>query len=324
MQPNFDRVYFLGDSLTDTGNFLNISRLGGDPFPVKPYKPGRFSNGNVWTDNFIEEFDLDIDLITNPTFSNDGLNFAIGGGTSGDSNIARDDEGNPLPGFYGLEQQVDVLEPLLKVNNALGQSASDDLFFIWIGANDYFSYIQDDPTTPDVIETNFPRRGAETRNAVIEVVDINIKGAIHDIVDAGGEDIVVFNLPDLDKTPLAGELEKKDQRKLRRLTKIHNRRLSNAVDDIEDSNPDVNIIEVDVNSLFDDIFDNPGEFGITNATDNFTGIDLYAGLNGSGAAEDANVNEYLFFDSVHPTSTVHSLVSDLVVTELVDEGLITA
>lgn len=321
MQSNFNRVYFLGDSLTDTNNFLNLSRLGGEPFPVSPYKPGRFSNGNVWTDNFIEELNLDIDPITKPTFSNDGFNLAIGGGTSGDSNVARDSEGNSLPGFYGLEQQMDVLEPLLEVNNFLGQTASDDLFFIGVGSNDYFSYIQDDPTTSDVIETNFPRRGAPTRNAVIEVVDINIKGAIHDIIDAGGEDIVVFNLSDLDKTPLGSNLETKDQRKLRKLTELHNRRLSNVLDNIENSNPNVNIIEVDINGLFDDVLDNPGEFGFANVTDNFTGIDLYTGINQPPAV--GNPDEYFFWDSAHPTTKAQGLISDLVLAELVDEGLIT-
>ena len=53
----------------------------------------------------------------------------------------------------------------------------------------FFIFIEDDPATNDVIEADFPETGRERRDAVIEVVDINIGGAIQDIIDAGGENI---------------------------------------------------------------------------------------------------------------------------------------
>jgi phospholipase/lecithinase/hemolysin len=92
------------------------------------------------------------------------------------------------------------------------------------------------------------------------------------------------------------------------------------VDNIERTNPDVNIVEIDVNELVDEIFDNPGEFGLTHVTDNFSGIDLYADLNQPPAS--GNPNEYFYWDSVHPTTTVHNLVADLVLDELSSEDLI--
>ncbi|VEP16573.1 Phospholipase/lecithinase/hemolysin (fragment) [Hyella patelloides LEGE 07179] len=200
------------------------------------------------------------------------------------------------------------------------ETPEDDLFFLWVGSNDYLSFIEDDESTPDVIETDFPETGRERRDAAIEVVDINIGGAIQDIIDAGGKDIVVFNLPDLDRTPLAQDLTSQDRRDLRKLTNLHNRRLSCLARKTERANPDVNIIEVDVNELFDDIRDDPNEFGFTNVTDNFTGIDVYTGINQPPST--GNPNEFLFWDSVHPTTTAQSLVTDLVMDELIDEGLI--
>lgn len=311
MNLNLDRLYVFGDSLSDTDNVLNFTL---DEFPVAPYEPGRFSNGNIWLDYLTDELNLDVDPFSNP-FSyfatNDGINYAIGGATSGDDNVGI----VPL----GLEQQIDAFE-MSTMFQSPEETLEDDLFFLWIGANDYFSFIEDDLTTPDVVETNFPENGRETFDAVIDVVNINTRGAVQDIIDAGGKDIVIFNLPDLDKTPLAQNLTKQDQRKLGQLTNIHNRRLDRLVDNIERTNPDVNIVEIDVNELADEIVDNPGEFGFTNVTDNYIGVDLIAELNQPSASGDPN--EYFYWDSVHPTTTTHNLVADLVIDELTDEGLI--
>ena len=310
MNSNFDNLYIFGDSLSDTNNVLNFTS---GEFPVAPYEPGRFSNGDIWLDYLTDELDLDVDPFSNPFnffADNDGINYAIGGATSGDDNIGI----VPL----GLEQQIDSFEISTRFQSP-EETLEDDLFFLWVGANDYFSFIEDDPATPDVVETNFPENGRERIDAVIDVVDINIRGAIKDIINAGGEDIVIFNLPDLSETPLAQNLTKKDQNKLKQLTNTHNRRLDRLVDNIENNNPDVNLIEIDVNELAEEIFDNPSEFGLTNVNDNFTGIDIVANLNQPPAIGDPN--EYFYWDSVHPTTAVHEIIADLVIHELNNEGL---
>jgi phospholipase/lecithinase/hemolysin len=308
MSANFDQAYFFGDSLSDTGNFSNFS---GGAFPIPPFAPGRFSNGDVWVDYLAEDLSLDLNLFSTGFDVQDGVNYAVGGATSSNDN------GSFVP--VGLTQQMDAFE-LLVENQSPGEVRDDDLFFLWIGANDYFSFIEDDPNTPDVIETNFPQTGKDINNAVLEVVDLNIGGAVQDIIDAGGENIVIFNLPDLEKTPLAQSLTKEDQKQLKKLTDKHNKNLDKLVAQTEASNPDVNIIEIDVNDLFNDIIKNPNQFGLTNVTDNYTGIDIYTGITQPPAGGDPN--QYLFWDSVHPTTKVHDLVADLVTNELTNEGLI--
>jgi phospholipase/lecithinase/hemolysin len=310
MLRNFDQVYIFGDSLSDTGNLSTFS--GGQLPPPPPlYAPGRLSNGDVWVDYLTDDLGLDLNPFSTGFDADDSVNFSIGGALSNDS--------NEVPGVPGLEQQVDAFESFAG-NPSPGQALDDDLFFLWIGANDYFSFIQDNPATPNVIETNFPKSGRETINTILEVVDINIKGAVRDIIDAGGENIVLFNLPDLDRTPLGQSLDKAGQRKLRKLTEKHNRRLDKLAAKTEAAYPDVNVIEIDTNQLFDDLTENPREFGLTNVTDNFTGIDLYTGINQPPASGDPD--RYLFWDSVHPTTTVHNIVADFVTDELVNEGLI--
>ena len=314
MTVNFDRAYFFGDSLVDTGNILSLttSQDPTSPFPSFPYEPGRFSNGDVWVDYLTDELNLDVDPVLANPLSSDGLNFAAGGATSGSVGAF---------GPTSLSQQIDGFEALFAVESIISEPAlDDDLFFLWIGANDYFAFIQDDPATPETIEANFPETRQEIRDAVIDVVNINIKGAIQDLVDLGAEDIVLFNLPDLHKTPLGRSLEKEDRRSLRKLQNTHNRRLDSLAEDIEISSPGVNIINIDADELFDNILDNPNEFGITDEKSNFIGIDLYTGI--SQPPSQGDPNDFLFFDSVHPTTNVHSLVADLVTNELTNEGLI--
>lgn len=327
MSLHIDRVYLFGDSLSDTGNVLNFTEdlplpvPDFFPFPSEPlYAPGVFSNGDIWIDDLSEEFSFEIDpfidgfdpatkeIIFNLSDTNDGINFAIGGADSGDGNVG------VVP--LGLEQQIDVFE-LFAQTQGVEETFSDDLFFLWIGANDYLGFIQDDPSTPEVIETNFPEKEKDRRNAVIEVVDINIAGAIDEIMEAGGNNIVIFNLPDLDNIPLAQELDKKDRKALDKLTKKHNKRLENLVKQEEKSHPNINFIEIDVDELFDDVVKNPEEYGFTNVVDGFTQTDLYTNTfdpTPTNIGDDPST--YLYWDSVHPTTAGHSLIADLVAEEL--------
>ena len=303
MELIFDSFYFLGDSLSDTGNFFNLTN---GLIPNAPlYEPGRFSNGNIWVDNLAEEFDLNISPFTEIDPNNNGVNFAIGGATSGATNLD--------PTAPGLTQQIDALEFLIQ-NQSSEEVVDDDLFFLWIGANDYFSFIEDDPTTPDIIETNFPDTPQQTQ-AALDEVNTNIFQGIEDIIDLGGENIFVFNLPDLAKTPLGLSLESEDQEKLSELTAIHNDLLRETVEEFEGSYSDVNFTYIDISKLFNDILENPGEFGFTNVTDGYTKTDLYTGiLDPTPTNPGADPDSYLFWDSVHPTTALHGVIADYVET----------
>ncbi|VEP12346.1 Phospholipase/lecithinase/hemolysin (fragment) [Hyella patelloides LEGE 07179] len=321
MLSNFDQLYVFGDSISDTGNLYNLTG-GGHPSDADFNGSKRFSNGDIWVDHFADELDITIDPFTENTGINDSLNFAIGGANSDRSHFSNWHLPPELQRF-GLEEQIDAFEDLAN-NQSSQETFDDDLFSISIGANDYYSLIgQDDPNTRKV-ETNFPKNWVGKREKVIEVVDTNIKDAIDEIIDAGGKNIVLFNLPDLNETPLGDSLGRQNQGHLKSLTNMHNRSLSRLVKRTERANPDVNIIEVDLNEFVDDIMDNPNEFGFTNVTDNFSGGDIYHGK-GFGMAEEpsvGNADEYFFWDSAHVTTKVHSLMADLVIDTLANEGLI--
>ncbi len=296
-----DRFYFVGDSLSDINNILNLT----DGFiPNAPlFEPGRFSNGNIWVDDLAEEFNLNISPFTNIDPNNNGVNFAIGGATSGATNIA--------PNAPGLTQQIDALEFLIQ-NQSSEEVVDDDLFLLLIGANDYFYFIQDDPTTPNIIETNFPDTLQQTQ-AALDEVNTNISQGIQDIIDVGAKKVFVFNIPNLEKTPLGLSLESEDQEKLSELTVAHNALLLETVENFEQSYPDADFTYVDINKLFNDIFENPGDFGFTNITDGYTNTDLYTGsFDPTPTNPEADPDTYLFWDSVHPTTATHSIIADYV------------
>lgn len=311
MEALFDRAYVLSDSLSDNGNFFSLSD---GTFPTTPFfYPGRFSDGYVWVDYFGESLELSIA----PFFDNnadiansDIVNFAVGGATSGNENIS------PIP--VGFAQQVDSLENLLTIDPPSGV-IEDDLFLTFIGANDFLSFIEDNPETPDIIETNFPKN---TKSAVQVVVN-NISSGFQDIIDLGGENIVVLNLPNLGEIPLGLSLTTKDSNTLNKLTKEFNKALDKSIKLLEKSNEDVNFIEIDLNFLFSDMTKNPEDYGFTNVTEGYTLTDLYGGvLDATPTNPGDDPSTYLFHDSAHPTTVGHNLISSYVIEELTANNLV--
>jgi phospholipase/lecithinase/hemolysin len=104
-------LYVFGDSLSDDGNFFDLT--GGLAPPSPPYYNGRFSNGPVWVEYL------------NRMLPNASLhNMAVGGAFTDIRNE------NGLGG--GVQDQVDaflVSEPMVE---------SNDLVILWAGANNYF------------------------------------------------------------------------------------------------------------------------------------------------------------------------------------------
>jgi phospholipase/lecithinase/hemolysin len=73
-----------------------------------------------------------------------------------------------------------------------------------------------------------------------------------------------------------------------------------AVDSLELAFPGLNIVEFDTFSFVDAAIANPAAFGFTNVTDPcFNGVSVCA-----------NPDQYVFWDTVHPTARSHQLLGD--------------
>ena len=280
MASNFSQFYVFGDSLSDTGNVFNatggLENLESAFPPNPPYSEGRFSNGDIWVDFVGDEIGLTpTQFIPTPAnIPTEGINFALGGSSSGLNNAFFPDL--PLPGVLG---QVGLFTQTLQANNQ--KADPNALYTVWGGANDYLFAGVTDP------------------NQTVG----NLSNAVGALTQAGAKNIAVFNLSDLGQTPFA--IANGISPQLTQLTLAHNAALEQALGGLSAST-DANIIHVDINSLFNRIVANPGEFGFTQNP----AIPCVVGDFNNISSVCDNPDEFIFFDAVHPSSKSHRLVAD--------------
>jgi phospholipase/lecithinase/hemolysin len=311
---NFSKLYVFGDSLSDPGNIYNATifvqwfdGLLGLEIPVLPPSPpyfeGRYSNGSIWIDYLAEELGLTVTPSTElsifrpslpfdspVTFTQNGLevspyfngatteqsvNFAFGSAQTGF--VGADDEfGELIP---GLLQQVEwFVEDHQLVEVAADPNA---LYIVWAGANDYWS--EENPNPSQSVE--------------------NIETAITSLYETGARTFLVPNLPDLGQTPFAFNGGAEESVRLTSLALEHNAELDETLDELSDELTGINLIELDVYSLFNDAILNPEQYGVTNVTE--------PSLDPVTLVPVGNPDEYIFWDAVHPTSVAHQYVAEL-------------
>jgi phospholipase/lecithinase/hemolysin len=171
---------------------------------------------------------------------------------------------------YGVPNLLTQVAQFSLTNKLTAKS----LVTVWAGGNDFLN----GQTNPNVPVSN-------------------IVTAITDLAAVGGKNFVVANLPMLDQVPYAQTLTPAQQAGLHALTIAYNTNLKSQLTQLQSSLA-VNIYQVDVASLFNDIQNNPAQYGFTNVTNSALGDGVYSG---SG---------YLFWDGIHPTTAGHALIAD--------------
>lgn len=335
----FDSHYVFGDSLSDVNNFTALDTQG--PIPRLPlFKDGRFTNGldpeGVWTDYYSTELNLELSSFYQGGIAEglvtviDGINFALGGDKSDDNNIS------PLNDFFdlGLSNQINQFDSL--VTNGIIESIADSLTINWIGANDYLAAAFSPPpevmtTAEDAIawgESGAIESSTEIPSVVTQVVN-NLNNSLTTVLELGAQFVVVPNMIDLGLTPLA--IANEAQEILTDLSVAHNQTLATSLNQLSQSYPNAKIIEVDIYSFFnEEIFPD-----FDNQTTGITATNLYPTpmvdvtvdldlLFGNKNYEDVSeeAEDYLWWDSVHPTTRVHELISEYIL-EVIEENVAT-
>ncbi|QHG17301.1 SGNH/GDSL hydrolase family protein [Nostoc sp. ATCC 53789] len=278
---NYDEIYIFGDSLSDTGNVFNITK-GAIP-PSQTYYNGRFSNGPVW----VEYLASDLGLTFNPK-----TNFAYGGATTGSKNIG-------ISGLPGLQQQINSFT---SANPSVNPNA---LYIIWAGLNDYVDnfFVNIPDSTPSVTQ-------------VINQAVYNLSASLTSLAAVGAKNIMVVNLPDLGKFPVAGN-NNQVTALLSTSINIHNSSLATNLNFLSHQlSPDINIIPLDVNSLVNRIIADPGEFSFTNVTESCIGNLSVIPINISPQPVVCTPDKFLFWDQVHPTTATHQIIGELAFSSL--------
>jgi len=198
-QTSYSNLVVFGDSISDTGNVLSLTKFGAqDPFPSFPSAPGRFSDGIVWTEYLATGLGLPFGAVPanllyyGSTFGviktqpQGGTNYAYGGARTG------------LSGSAGAT--TGLIGELFNWNGAAFASsltrAADPnaLYVVMAGANDLRDIRSD---------ANLDAPG---RAAASGAIAQNIVNTVGLLAQAGAQHFLISSLPDLGKTPEASLL----------------------------------------------------------------------------------------------------------------------
>lgn len=279
----FNEFAVFGDSLSDSGNMYKKSLKQIPKSP--PYDNGRFANGPVWPEYFV-------DLYPNVTLVNKSYAAAKTGGSF------------PAPGL--VAQIKDYFEGKKKIDDRV-------LFAMLIGANNY---------------NNILGEGQQITKLDVNMAISDIAKGINELASKGAANIIIFSLPDLGLTPRAYSKTKNGdktfQKSATEATLAHNKALAALIVDLEKSfnlkNINTRLIPIDFNEviteMLNEVLTNPTsqkyfpvkpnhQVNITEAC--YTG-DYY----GKNAKQCQDPDEYVFWDSVHPTTLTHKAAALLI------------
>lgn len=311
----FSQLYVFGDSLSDggdslrapgtevtddPGNLLAATTALGAPAPPPPYVNGRFSDGPVWSDRLIAEFEA---------AGRSGRNFAFGGARAVRTASAPFD----IPDFADQRE-------LFESDPGIAPGPRP-LAVVYFGGNDLFAAITGSGGDPAVAEAG-ARAAADEIGAQIRLFDtLTVNDfAIVNVGDIGATPLYAFD--PLGTNPLA---PLKGVASL--ATMAFNDQLSKVAAELRGTGR--RIVEVDAAGRLSEILSDPAGNGFLGAVTpcgvpTLSGNDFGqpAELGGSGgwvsptgcvtdafaalAGAPANSHVYPWFDGVHPNSVIQA------------------
>ncbi len=252
---NVQHLVIFGDSLSDNGNSLAAA---GRPQP--PYYYGRWTNGLNWVDFFSYYSRVNQHFLPVTAFlQNRGTNFAVAGSDS-----------------LALAGQIGSY-----LGDVGGRASPNDLFVIWIGANDFSQGIS------------------------AKVTVSGIEAGIVSLWKAGARNFIVINLPDISLTPDVKNEGTKTDIAAKQFVYMVNTALQAQIPFYR-SFLGVAVLLIDVNTPFTQLVNTRTWTVKGLGTVNFVNSSGFAYNPHSGALAQ-NPNSFVFWDGFHPTAAVHYL-----------------
>ena len=271
----FTSVTVFGDSLSDAGNLGVALGLGPVSYTTNP--------GDVAVEVVANHYGFDLA----PSLLG-GTDFAWAG-----AGIFQNAPGTP-PVIPTITSQVNA-------RLAAGPLDPNGLYFFLGGPNDIFYYSQQVGI------------GAISPQAAIGAMTPTAQGAIT-LIDrlqtAGAGTIVVFNLPNIGRTPDAAAAGSSAALLLRGMTDAFNTTLNAGMAGRH------GVVPVNLNLFVAEVFDNPGFYGFANITGRACTTPSALTCTGATLVAPGVDQSWFFADGVHPTTAAHALTADLVLSEL--------
>jgi phospholipase/lecithinase/hemolysin len=280
----FKTLFAFGDSLSDAGNDFYID---GGTDPVSPYYQGHFSNGLTW----VEDLSQMLGLGTLTPSLRGGHDFAFGGAETGPTAIEGANPGDLLwqVAQYGLKYP----------------QYQGALYTLDIGGNDIIKALD---------ELHAGQISSSVAGTAIAQAEANTVHAVETLYTLGARNLLFYEVPDLGLAPhfhadglawqqLASNVAKSfDQTVLSDLAPLE-RFGGLKVYDLP-TYADLDLLVNSKGSYFGP------QYGITFATVTDPGWTGNFTSSSSGTLRP-NYQDYLFFDSVHPTGLAHQLTADI-------------
>lgn len=270
----YSSFWVFGDSLSDNGN---VAAATGNTFPPPPYFDGRFTNGPVWNERFLDDF-----------APGRSANFAFGGARAvTDGDIVPD-----APEHVAL---FAASLPLL----TLGDRSLASVFY---GANDMFDAVAAAAASPT------PAAAQAAIGARVTATLGSIAANVQALSVLGIDEFVLWNLPDIGSTPRLRDLGAVASGTGTAVTLAYNSAFQGMVATLRGAG--LTIHTVDTFGVFTAATTNPGAFGLTNLTDPCLPVDPFSifGQPSAGTA-CADADARLYWDQLHPTRVGHDALA---------------
>ena len=279
---NFSDVVVFGDSLSDSGNAARLQPLpAGTSFTTNP--------DPVWAEIVAENFGA-----SGMNSLAGGANYAFAGACVNPPTPCTTDEFPSHLRPPRVTQQIGAY-----LSSRSDQADPNALYAVWGGANDVADSLLNDPA-------NAPLH-------TVAAVGVNV-AQIRSLQEAGARRILVFNLPDLTKSPYAVNLGPTAQGPLTQLGTAYNEQLYAGIRENENG-----IVPINVFAFFNEVLENPGTYGFTNVTGTACGepdageaVSIRCGPEDSGypvTYEPGANSQYLFADRSHPSGAMHAMIA---------------
>jgi len=266
-------------ALIDFGD--SLSDVGNDyntTLGTTPGSPGYYDGRFSNGPIWVEKLGQSLGLGAPTPSSAGGNDFAYGGVTSG-------------TGYTDLF--LPNIETQVNSWTSAHTATSGELFTMLGGANDLLDYL-----------------GGTSATTPMQAAD-NISASVHTLYTDGARNILVANLPDLGLTPrFRGTAA---QSTATGVSMQFDNELASDLATLASSSNGLHIYNLNLYSLIDQAIATPSQFGLTDVTDQaYTGDTTFAG-NGTAVS---NASGYLFWDSIHPTTTGHAVIAAAALTAI--------
>lgn len=314
-----DRIVVFGDSLSDPGNvfLLNGGQVVAPPdygmdgldalgipevialIPDAPYRSRHFSNGATWVELFARAMGRASNArpaIPGALFGTDdgpASNYAWGGATAADLGRSQ----------FPLGAQVDLF-----LADVRGQAPANALYIVEFGGNDLRAALA-------------AALAGQDPAAVIGAALNSIAANVGKLYQAGARRFLIWNAPDLGRTPALRRLDALAAPGIAalatNLSTIYNLNFQGVVHDLGQL-PGISILQFNVAALLAEVQADPGKFGLLDATSACIQPDVPAfGFPSAPPFRCALFDGHFFWDGIHPTRAGHAVIASLVGTELV-------